>query len=796
MAGRLAWLFPLACTMQRTMRRPAVHHLGSVLLAVLVVCSGVVPAQTNEQVDTSIASGVQWMLAAQTSDGSWRGSQFENYRGFTALCAYTLLKCGLPKDHPSVRLAFDWLDRQEFHRTYDLGCALMAYEALGKGRRPMELIREYAKKLVGTAGNGQRKNGGRWGYPGNHSGADMGWTDLSNTQFAVLGLRAARRCGVKIGSRSLWTRVAQGLIQDQDSYGGFGYRGGEKHSASMTCAGITGLVLCREVLEDVNAEKGVLGKVRVGIKRGFMWLEKNWAIDRAIDYRVKGHNNAVWHYYYMYGLERVCAFTDTARIGDHDWHAEGAKLLVGAQQSPGCWKGNETDTCFALLFLRRGSRTSGLGPRAAIAHAAAKDAAFSVGMSGDRPLVAWIRTLGTVRGLLDQGDEVEELRWRVNGSIVRRVEAPARAALLEAPCHLQYGFEKNGRYAIQCEMEIQPIDAHEKVAVYKSNVVEFTVDDVEEPWHREATRDHARQLLHRGDVVARASSEAWGWSRALYAVDQRHASAWWCKNDDVRPRIVLDLSHASRASAIKLTQAHPHTLDPKGRARAKDIEIRVNNGKPMRYRLRDDPKHKQLVRFPKTSVRSLRIDVLSTYRGHRRNEESVVGFKEIELFLDPHPDDLTDVPTRTNEIIPIARASGVQWRYTLQAPPANWNQPTFRDLRWEKGESGFGTVGSAHNPKRTDWKTPEIWIRRAFRIVPGDSREFRIEICHDDDATVYVNGVVAVQASGWSNGEYRTFPFSKEGRAALVNGRNIIAVHCRNNTGPGYLDVGLIEVSR
>ena len=57
-------------------------------------------------------------------------------------------------------------------------------------------------------------------------------------------------------------------------------------------------------------------------------------------------------------------------------------------------------------------------------------------------------------------------------------------------------------------------------------------------------------------------------------------------------------------------------------------------------------------------------------------------------------------------------------------------------------------------------------------------------------------GVVAVQASGWSNGEYLTFPFSKEGRAALVNGRNIIAVHCRNNTGPGYLDVGLIEVSR
>ena len=56
--------------------------------------------------------------------------------------------------------------------------------------------------------------------------------------------------------------------------------------------------------------------------------------------------------------------------------------------------------------------------------------------------------------------------------------------------------------------------------------------------------------------------------------------------------------------------------------------------------------------------------------------------------------------------------------------------------------------------------------------------------------------MVAVQASGWSNNEYRTFPLSKEARAALVNGRNVIAVHCRNNTGACYLDVGLMEVSR
>ncbi len=767
------------------------------LPCLLLVSLGQVPttAQTRDEVDAAIAKGVGWLLSAQTTDGSFRGSQFEHYRGFTAFCAYTLLKCGVPPDHPAIEAAFSWLERQDLHRTYDLGCALMAYEALGDSR-PMAIVKEYAKKLVRSAGNGQRRNGGRWGYPGNHAGGDMGWTDLSNTQFAVLGLRAAHKCGVKVGSRSLWTRIADDLLTDQDAYGGFPYRPGGKHSASMTCAGITALVLCRDMLEDMGGSDGARGRLRVGIKRGFMWLEKHWAVDRAIDFGHNGNANPAWHYYYLYGLERVCAFTDEARVGSHDWHAEGTKVLVAAQKPPGVWKDSDTETCFALLFLRRGSRTSGLGPRAVAAQKAAKEAPFSVGMSAQRPFIAWVRALGVVRGLLEQGDRVNGLRWFVDGEAVHTVEDPRPKDLLEAPCHLQHAFTRNGSFSIHAELDIQPIDARAKAKVYKSNILQFTIDDVEEPWHRENRRDGPRQLLHVDAVTAQASSEAWGWSRAVYAADQRHASSWWCKNDDVRPWIRLRLRRTVRASVLKLTQGHPYTIGTQGRARAKDIQVRINNGKPIRVRLDDAPSRKQIVRFSKTSVRSIRIDVLSTYRGHRANEESVVGFKEIELFADPHPEDLTDVSARTEELIPIARNGGVQWRYTVSQPPAEWNQATYRDLGWKKGESGFGSAGSAQTPMRTPWNTKEIWTRREFRIVPGDSREFRIEICHDDDAEVYINGVLAVTAAGWSNGDYCTFPLSKEARAALVNGRNVIAVHCRNNTGPCYLDVGLLSVGR
>ena len=73
---------------------------------------------------------------------------------------------------------------------------------------------------------------------------------------------------------------------------------------------------------------------------------------------------AGWHFYYLYGLERVGAFSGLETIGAHDWYAEGAAQLLKEQRDAGGWS-NEgrvvwppaplpiANTCFALLFLRR-----------------------------------------------------------------------------------------------------------------------------------------------------------------------------------------------------------------------------------------------------------------------------------------------------------------------------------------------------------------------------------------------------------------------------------------------------------
>jgi hypothetical protein len=92
------------------------------------------------------------------------------------------------------------------------------------------------------------------------------------------------------------------------------------------------------------------------------WLARNFTVTGnpkipAGDAGLQGG----WHYYYLYAVERAGIFYGTEKLGAHDWYAEGAKHLLGAQQADGSWlsKGADHaiwDTCFAVLFLRRATR--------------------------------------------------------------------------------------------------------------------------------------------------------------------------------------------------------------------------------------------------------------------------------------------------------------------------------------------------------------------------------------------------------------------------------------------------------
>ncbi len=141
-----------------------------------------------------------------------------------------------------------------------------------------------------------------------------------------------------------------------------------------------------------------------------------------------------------------------------------------------------------------------------------------------------------------------------------------------------------------------------------------------------------------------------------------------------------------------------------------------------------------------------------------------------------------------------ASAEAQTWQYTFERPAGDaWTKPDFDAAAWRSGPAGFGTAGTPGGVIRTEWNTPEIWVRREFEIPAGTSfKEPALVMHHDEDAEVYLNGVPAAAATGHVNG-YEEFPISAEARAALKPGRNVIAIHCKQTAGGQYIDAGLVD---
>lgn len=146
-------------------------------------------------------------------------------------------------------------------------------------------------------------------------------------------------------------------------------------------------------------------------------------------------------------------------------------------------------------------------------------------------------------------------------------------------------------------------------------------------------------------------------------------------------------------------------------------------------------------------------------------------------------------PTLT-EVIPTSQQTPQAWRYATEPPPANWAAPDFNDSNWLEGPGGFGNAGAHH----TDWKTPDIWIRRTFTMPAGEHPDLVFNVFHDDDAEIYVNGVLAARGKGYLK-EYDQLPIREDARALLKAGEKItLAVHCHQIKGGQGIDVGLADL--
>jgi len=240
-----------------------------------------------------------------------------------------------------------------------------------------------------------------WRYP-------RGGVDLSNTQYAALGLWSAHRLGIEIdkgvvrrmledvmlrqqppGIRVAFYPDPEGTIRRMRKKGGesrsgtmidargWYYAPPERiktkarviermfpYSGSMTSAGVAVLAIGRDILGTGDVWLGKQdAKIRRSMWEGLAWLGSNW------DVMDNPGQPANWVFYWLYGLERAGQLCGVDYIGLHDWFAEGAIRLMDDQRKDGSWplrprrmkpgtgddrwEKDQLDTVFAILFLTR-----------------------------------------------------------------------------------------------------------------------------------------------------------------------------------------------------------------------------------------------------------------------------------------------------------------------------------------------------------------------------------------------------------------------------------------------------------
>lgn len=358
-------------------------------------------------------------VLAQGNDKAAVGKAEERYLGgTTALSLLALLKCGKKPDDPAIEKGFQFLMAETPSKVYTVALEILALEArfqpkpeqLEKEKRPyatvardrfQKIARPEDKKLLDDLVRWllahQEKN--VWRYPSVAAEVNQ---DNSCTQYAVMALKAASRLGADVPEET-WKKVAEYFLAQQDKEGpevewflvpaadgsivaqaaggtvdksihhtmharGWTYlprdaattdnengpARSHKTYGSMTCSGVAALTIAKSELEKDKAWwKDHGASVDQGIRDGCGWLARHFSVKTN-----PGSGN--WYYYYMYSVERAGVLGGTYQLGAHDWYDEGALRLLELQREDGAWpvSGRLTelaDTCFALLFLERGT---------------------------------------------------------------------------------------------------------------------------------------------------------------------------------------------------------------------------------------------------------------------------------------------------------------------------------------------------------------------------------------------------------------------------------------------------------
>ncbi|HYC79296.1 MAG TPA: hypothetical protein VEI02_16885 [Planctomycetota bacterium] len=377
-------------------------------------------AAFEARVAAAVDRGVAALLKMQKEDGSfgpftanWGPKTYDV--GQTCLAIMALLASGVSKHEPAIRRALAWLPTTPPRDTYQAGlhCLALEHKAAPDGER-FELARltlaERAKFVYKRfLDDGERKaieGAAAWLTEARHRGFwryldDPKDADLSASQYAVLGLHAAQRCGATV-PKEIFERVIDGLMSTQArgkdrvyhfprrAAGGAAAKGLPEFEATTRgvgfwnydapvkatwgrgtpdCIGIALLALSLDALSRDGLKDHRAPKIAGAIDLALNHLDATWRVDlQPCD---PGKPIDKWpDFYFLYTLERAMALTETRYVGRHDWYRETAEILCDLQRRDGRWdvagaqwRSEVIHTSFALLTLKRATAPGRVTPR-------------------------------------------------------------------------------------------------------------------------------------------------------------------------------------------------------------------------------------------------------------------------------------------------------------------------------------------------------------------------------------------------------------------------------------------------
>jgi squalene-hopene/tetraprenyl-beta-curcumene cyclase len=312
----------------------------------------------------AVAAGLEWLQTTQENDGSWSYGEHGPNVGVTSLCVLALAQTGSPLEDPALEASTGFLvDRAEADgRICSAGCGWATYET-SLAATALHMTRNadfstavsaavdwlissrndenqvYSLGLACSDPSACWAHGG-WGYtnsnvafPGEDDRGDSPyvWSDLSNTQFAILALEETTEGGWYDADTEAW------VWRCQDPEGGFGYMPtgaertwGQESFGSMTAAGIWALLALGVEPQDAR------------LCQAIDWLEANFSVEE------NPRHGADRHYYYLWTVARALRRLD--EVGGllerpelaRRWRDEITEYLVAEQWEDGRWR-NEDD---------------------------------------------------------------------------------------------------------------------------------------------------------------------------------------------------------------------------------------------------------------------------------------------------------------------------------------------------------------------------------------------------------------------------------------------------------------------